>query len=257
MKSWLNEQRVDTPSLSLMHGHGIYETLLWRGGPPPAFLHHIERLNRGAACLQIAPPADGAVLRSVQATGIPSVLLARVRIVLWQGKVGGPGVHLVQWRPATEAECRPAPARLLLGPKIRTIESPFFGCKHLGIASDLALRQRAARQGCDEVLLRSTEGWLSEAATAAVVFGMNDGTVGTPALEAAPLPSTTLALAEARGIGLEPLLITEADLPRISWILLSNAVIGARAVAQVQGQVLQAPPAQWLSRLRACTGLAD
>jgi branched-subunit amino acid aminotransferase/4-amino-4-deoxychorismate lyase len=253
MTAWLDGKQIPAPMQALWRGEGVYETLLWRDRPPPAFALHVERMARGAAKLGVAAPLGTELQHAIaQAVGGDRELM-RVRVTCLPGEDRLPSL-LVEARPALPTELRPQPAKLLLGPRVRNASDWFHGCKHIGIAADLAVRRHAREHGADDVLLRSVTGWWSEAVTATVLVGLDDGRTGTPGPDAAPLPGTTLAQLQVQGLEVEPVLLCDADLPRVRWMLLLNAVCGAREVRRLEGVDLGPAPPGLVALARAVTG---
>ena len=250
MIAWLDGCQVQAPAQALWRGEAVYETLLWLDGPPPAFAHHVERMARGAQRLGVrAPTLDELAIAIRQAIG-SELAQMRVRVTCMPNDAGAVSL-LVEARPVTPQELQPPPATVVLGPLVRNPAAWFNGCKHVGIAADLALRRAS---GADEVLLRSVDGWLSEGATASVLFGLDDGRIATPGPQAAPLPGTTLAQLQSEGLTVVEVLFDETDLARIEWMLLLNAVCGARVVARLHRRQLSEPPADLLAWAKRCVG---
>jgi len=204
----------------------IFETLLWRGGPPPAtWSLHLERLQRGAARAGLPLPSEDA-LRTELTRTVPAHLgLQRLRLA-WHA--GGPTVN---FRTPSAAELAPPPAHLRLGPSVRDPAHPWAGCKHSAWQNELTPDQ----------LVRSVDGAWSETCVANLLVGLDDGTIATPAEQAAPLPGTTLAALRLAGVTISPR--HWATTEGVRWLLLLNAVRGASAVASVDGAPLCPPPA--------------
>jgi len=245
----------EAPLRGLWTGEGVYETLLWRGVPPPGWPLHVARMREGAARLGLPLPEEETLLRAAQAVG-PG--LWRLRLT-WLA-VGGAWTEapqraslLCEARGVTPGELAPPPARLVLGGCVRNPASRLAGCKRTGIAEDLVWRRQAERAGADDTLLRSVDGWLSEASTSTLLCGLDDGSLASPGPDAAPVLGTTLAQLQNR-LPIAPLRLTAGDLGRIRWALLLNAVVGARAVAVIEDQVLDPPPAELCDLARATTG---
>lgn len=248
-QAWLDGVIVEAPLPALWRGDGVYETMLWRNGPPPAFVHHVERMAHGAARLGVTAPSEDALRMAIAQALADSADLSRVRVTCLATDQGVPSL-LVEARTVNQTELQPPPARVMLGPSVRNPAAWFMGCKHVGIAADLALRRRAAEQGADDVVLRSIDGWLSEATTATLLMGLDDDRVVTPGAAAAPLPGTTLAQMQTAGASVETELLVVGDMPRIRWMLLLNAVCGGRVVSHLADRELAPVPAEWLERAR-------
>lgn len=152
------------------------------------------------------------------------------------------------------------PARLLVGPPLRDAGDPFCGSKRIGVAAEFAILRAAQTNGYDEVMLCDRQGRASEAITSAIWFG-RDGVVWTPAAASGPLRSSTTALVRALaavdGWSFQDTLVDATSLMTADWIVLANAVAGARPVASLNGVALPPPPGWLVAATRAVVDGGD
>ncbi len=262
------------------HGEAIYATLLvgaaGLSGPAslaaavPALHLHLGRLRSDAVAFALPWPGQAAVMTALcdaaaahrQASRLDPRAFVRLRVDLYADDdldpVQAPG------RAALVAQSRPAddrvrsPARVAIGPRLRSAGDPLAGCKRASVATERALLRAAQGRGHDDVLLLDVEGRLSEATTSALLVGRG-GRLYTPSEAAAPLRSTTMALLEALldpTAGPSPLGavsrvdLLPTDLQTADFALMVNAVSGGRPIAFVEGTPLPSPPAGLVETLR-------
>lgn len=243
---------------------GIYTTLLWGAEPPPTWPWHLQRLARDAAQLELAaPPLEGlegeiAALLHRQ----PPAPLWRVR-VRWWAEGGDPlrsaapegrwELHAQPYSPGDAASA--AVALVSAGPA--RFGRRWAGAKVTAIGEDLAWRRWAQRRAGPEAdaLLCTDAGLWSETPTAALLAGLDGDRTVCIGPAAWPVRSTTLQAlrAQPQGAAIAEVALGAADLPRLRWMALLNAVSGARAVARIDGQPLAPPPPAWLALARRLT----
>ena len=256
MIAHLDGQPVSAPLAGLWSARGVYETFLWHGQLPKRWSFHVERCRRGAQAWRLPLPTEAALADAVRAVAVmhPGEPL-RMRLTLFENLQAKDGSSLlVEARPLSAAERDPAPARVVLGGDIRNPASLLAGCKRLGIAEDLAWRDRARAMGADDVLLCSTSGLIAEASTASLLCGLQDGRIATPGPEAAPVWGTTLAQVREAIPAIVELPLGKEDVVQVRWALLLNAVCGARAVSHIEDRELAQPPEDLLRLAKALTG---
>jgi branched-subunit amino acid aminotransferase/4-amino-4-deoxychorismate lyase len=141
----------------------------------------------------------------------------------------------------------------------RDPENPLAALKTTSRADYVYARLEARREGADDALFLTTDGFLSEA-TSANIFLVRAGEHGpelaTPALECAILPGTTRGwiLDWARRVGLVPLegWLTSRDLAEADEAFLSSSVAGILPVTRFDGRPIRnGAPGDWTRRARA------
>jgi branched-chain amino acid aminotransferase/4-amino-4-deoxychorismate lyase len=229
-------------------GDGLFETVLARAGELVRLPAHLARLAAGCAVIGLPAP-DAPLIERVarEALDVAGLGAARaaVRLTLTAGS-GGRGLD----RPAepeprlvatAAAAPRPgAPATLRTAEVRRNDRSPAARLKSLAYLDNVLARAEARAAGADEALMLNTRGELACAA-AANVFWIADGRLFTPALDCGVLAGTVRAvvLAAAADLGVTAVEAhAGADaLAAAEAVFLTNALIGVRAVRQLDGRL--------------------
>jgi branched-chain amino acid aminotransferase/4-amino-4-deoxychorismate lyase len=230
-------------------GDGLFETVLARRGELVGLAAHLDRLAAGCAVLGLPPPdraaAERLMRRALAAAGLEAARAA-VRLTLSAGS-GGRGLDRpADLEPRLIASAAPAPrpeapARLVTATARRNDQSPASRLKTLSYLDNVLARAEARAAGADEALMLNTRGELACAA-AANLFWIADGRLFTPALSCGVLAGTARAqvLARAAALGV-PACETRAgpEAPAAAEaVFLTNALIGVRPVAEVDGRAL-------------------
>jgi 4-amino-4-deoxychorismate lyase len=242
-----------------LFGDGVFETVHVRPSGPWLLAEHLSRLAASAALLEIDVPAD---------------LPARVSAVLasWPADTGEGALRIVLTRQSVHVTVEPvAPAAIRErrdGVRLITADLgvpaghrppwSLAGAKTLSYASNFAARRWARRQGADDALWLSLDGYALEAPTASLVWLAGD-TLGTvPAAEAGILPGTTAAhlLSRAGAVGLraEPRMITRDELVGADAIWLASSLRGLAEAVSLDGVPRARSP--WTPRLLSLLGFA-
>jgi 4-amino-4-deoxychorismate lyase len=252
-------------SAAELFGDGVFETVHLRPSGPWLIDAHLDRLARSAALLDLIPPDRPVVDEKVAAAvagftgllGLPGgegalrILLTREALHVTAGEMG----------PAVRRERRDG---------LRLISAD-FGCaverrppwslaaaKSLSYAGNFAARRWAARQGADDVVGLSTEGYVLEAPTASVVWLAGDTLCTVPPSRAPILPGITAAelLASAGSVGLrsEERMVTLDELAAADAIWLASSLRGLAEAVALDGVPRARSP--WTGRLQALLGFS-
>jgi 4-amino-4-deoxychorismate lyase len=128
--------------------------------------------------------------------------------------------------------------------------------KSLSYASNFAARRWAARQGADDLLWLTTEGYALEAPTASLVWLDGDTLCTVPPGRADILPGTTaahlLSIAPSLGLRGEERMVTIAELAGAHAIWLASALRGLAEVMALDGTAR--PRSPWTPKLLARLG---
>ncbi len=234
----------DTPvlradDLGVLRGESVFETLRIAGGRPVHLEQHLARLAVSAARLALDLPSGWSALAHAAVDRDEGVL----RLVCTRGGVGFAlvtdiptdvlharehGVHVVTLGLGITADQR-ATAPWLLG-----------GVKSTSYAVNMASLRAAHDLGAEDAIWVSTDGWVLEAPTAAVVVAL-DGALISPPVAAGILPSLTLAAArELVDIASAPVSIT--DLARADEVMLLSSVRGVAPVVALDRRELGIGP---------------
>jgi branched-chain amino acid aminotransferase len=216
---WVNGRLVDpeTPSVSALDhgltvGDGVFETVKVTDGRPFAMRRHLDRLERSAAGLGLAPP-DRAVVTDACAEVVGALTsrdVHRLRITYTAGR-GPLGSDRADAVPTLTVAASPAPAwaagaAVATAPWPRNERGPLVGLKTTSYADNVVALGWAKQRGADEAVFVNTAGRLCEG-TGSNVFVVVDGALLTPGLSSGCLAGIT------RDLVLEWSDAREADLP--------------------------------------------
>lgn len=244
---WLEADQPLVPlhDRGLLHGLGLFETMLAVDGRPAMVKRHQERLVQGAGRLgwTLAECDWEAVMRELLGRNGLSLGKARIRVALSGGcgslhdlGAGEDRLLCISAAPLGEA---PQDLKLALCPWRRNEHSALSGLKCSSYAENLLALDWARRQGLDEVLFLNTAGELCEAATANV-FLVHDGVAHTPPLQSGCLPGVMrdliFELAPTLGHLVEEKALLSKDVESASELFLTNAVHGVMSVTRVGEQ---------------------
>lgn len=246
----------------LLLGDGLFETLLADRGRLVLFDQHVARLVRGCAAIGLPAPAP-ADLRAAAVQALTRAALADQRAAVrltWTAGSGGRGLD--RPRPTTPRLLASAalalvatqPLRLATTPIRRNETSPAAGLKTLAYLDNVLARRTARDLGADEAVMLNTTGDVACAA-AANLFWIREGRLFTPSLACGALAGVVRAvvLAAAAELGIEAVETRAAAgvLASAEAIVLTNSLIGLRAVGELDGAGLADHP--MVSRLaRVC-----
>ena len=230
-------------------GDGVFETTHLRPDGPWLLDAHLERLSRSAALLGLPPP--------------PAVDLAHLH-----GQTGA--LRIIYTRSLLHAGVSEIPASVLRERRdgIRVISAglgvpvdhrppwSISAAKSLSYANNFAARRWAARQGADDLIWHSLEGYALEAPTASIVW-LAGGTLHTvPPAEAGILAGITaghlLSVAGAVGLRATERMVTMAELAGADAIWLTSSLRGLAEVISLDG--VPRPRSPWTPRLLALLG---
>lgn len=245
---WSNGLWLDSGDFSitptdrgLMHGLGLFETMLAVDGRTRFLDRHLSRLERG--CQQL-----GWVSAIPDVSGpIASLGQGRFKVRLTVTAGSGALDHLAQgtdhfWmvtaNPITERAER---ITLNISPFTRNERSAIVGLKCTSYAENLVALDHARRLGFQETLFFNSAGHLCEAATSNV-FLVRDRTLFTPALSCGCLPGITRALvielAAKKGIVCHESTLTAADLHAADEIFLTSSIRGVTGVSVLENRAM-------------------
>ena len=240
---------VSITDRGLLHGLGLFETLLAVDGEAKYVDRHLARLTKGLnRLLWELPDFD---LKAAM-----SELLVRNRLTQGRARIrltitGGSGAlrdltfgeDRMIWMSASKMEDDGADHRISLSLGLslwrRNADSPLAGLKCVSYAENLLALDWARSAGHDEVLFVNTAGNLCEAATANIFF-IKDGSLLTPSLESGCLPGVTrgLILEFARELGMtaQEESLSLNDLREVDGCFLTCATHGLMAVHRIENQ---------------------
>ncbi len=278
---WVNGVVTETaePVLSAFDrgfqlGDGVFETLRARSGRPTELAEHAARLRRSADGLAIPLPdgIEGTLGRAIDELLVAEGLGgpdgdASVRITVSRGVYLGRGLlppdeHRVPTIVVQAWPVPPVPAdhlekglHLVASAVRRDPENPLNALKTTSRADFVYARVEARRDGADDAVFLTIDGFLSEA-TSANLFMVRDGRLSTPSLACAILPGTTRdwILRWGASVGLEPVegWLTTRELLDADEAFLSSSVAGILPITRFTNEPIgEGSPGPWTLRARA------
>jgi branched-chain amino acid aminotransferase/4-amino-4-deoxychorismate lyase len=228
-------------------GDGLFETVLAEAGVLAGPEAHLDRLAAGCAVIGLPSPDRDEALRLMRQALAESGLgerRAAVRLTLTAGS-GGRGLDRpapVSLRLAASAAPAPrpeVPARIVTARVRRNDQSPAARLKTLSYLDNVLARAEARAAGADEALMLNTRGALACAA-AANLFWIAEGRLFTPELACGVLAGTmrarVIGLAAGLGVTAAEVAAGPEALAAAEAVFLTNALIGVRAVAELDGR---------------------
>ncbi|GIE27988.1 4-amino-4-deoxychorismate lyase [Actinoplanes italicus] len=229
-------------------GDGVFETVHLRPSGPWLLDEHLARLSRSAAILDLpAPPLPP--LTDLPESGAMRIIYTRNVLDVSVGPI-----------PAQVLRERRDGVRVLSADQgISVRRRPpwsITAAKSLSYGENFSARRWAVRQGADDLVWLSTEGYVLEAPTASVVWLTGNELCTVPPAEAGILSGITAAhlLSLAPSVGLAPVerMITLDELASADAIWLASSLRGLAEVIELDGA--PRPRSPWTSRLLALLG---
>ncbi|MEU4618584.1 aminotransferase class IV [Actinoplanes sp. NPDC023801] len=229
-------------------GDGVFETVHLRPAGPWLLDEHLARLSRSAAIVDLPPPALPP-LRDLPETGALRIVYTRNIL----------DVSVSPIPPQVLRERRDGVRVLSADQGVSVRRRPpwsISAAKSLSYGENFAARRWAVRQGADDLIWLSTEGYVLEAPTASVVWLTGDELGTVPPSEAGILPGITAAhlLSLAARAGLRPVerMVTLDELASADAIWLASSLRGLAEVVSLDGA--PRPRSPWTPRLLALLG---
>ena len=251
--------RADTVSFAnrgLQYGDGLFETLRVHHGEVPLWPRHLARLREGAIRLRIDVPETAFVEARIAelVTGVDAGVL---KLLLTRGDGGRgyapPAEAVPVWMLAQHALPAPQGALRLHPCETRLAAQPALaGIKHCNRLEQVLARAEAERAGCDEGLVRDTDG-APVCATSANVLVLRDGRWWTPPVARCGVAGVLRGWLLDAGLVAEAALSME-DVLSAEGLALCNAVRGILPVSSLGARSWAVPAA--LTDLQARLAMA-
>lgn len=236
---------IPLPDRGLQYGDGLFETIAVRGGRPRLLAAHLARLAEG--CARLALPMPDRALLEREITAVTECEEQVVKLILTRGTAGRGYRPPVNPEPTRIVCAYPAPAPREATARVRTCSTPvgispaLAGIKHLGRLEQVLARGEWDDGRIAEGLMLDPEGHVV-CATQANVFLVREGELLTPLLDRAGVNGvmrrTVLRWARERCIVAREARLRVDDLHRAGEVFLTNALVGAWPVAELDGRPL-------------------
>lgn len=233
----------------LLHGLGVFETLLAIDGKPVFAGRHLARLSGACERLGWRLEVGGleATMEELLAANQLGAGRARIRLAVSGGSGNlhdlTPGLDRVLWMTAFPAADAPLTTSVNLSPWLRNERSPLVGLKCASYAENLVALEHASRLGFDETIFLNTAGHVCEAATANL-FVVKDGVLSTPSLQSGCLPGITrsvvIDLADHHRLECVESDVTGVELDRADELFLTSAINGVTGICRLEKRLF--PP---------------
>lgn len=236
------EATISVQDRGFRFGDGVFESIHIHQGKLLFLQRHLQRLEEGLAALKIPQPQANVAALAAEALSRNPIQEGVLRIAISRG-VGSRGylpmgtstptvVIETLWMPSLTDRS----VRLWLSAyrRISPSQLPTEYKLAQGLNSTLA-RIEAEENGCDEALMLSAEGYLSEAASACIFWSDKNGRIYTPSLKTGALAGI------GRALLLENLEVQQGEyrleaLHEATSLILVSAVTGIRYVTRLQPQ---------------------
>jgi aminodeoxychorismate lyase len=237
---------------AFLYGDGLFETILVANAVPFRWAQHFDRLQRGAAFLQIPLPYTGSQLRefalqlileNYMTSGLLRLSLSRgVGIRGYSPRGPACPTVVMSLHAAPNLNCKDHPGWKLATSSIRLpAQDPLAQWKHCNKLPQILSRAQAEQNEADEALLVNTDGFVVEGATSNLFWIANE-TVCNPQLLSGALPGVTrlvvLELCEQLGLKTKQYNVTNGELTKADGIFLSLSSMGIVPAISLDGKPL-------------------
>ncbi len=255
---WSNGQWVEPLDFSiastdrgLMHGLGLFETILAVDGRPVFPERHMARME--LSCRRLGWGFECPHFRQIMEELVAANGLGRGRARIRLAITGGSGLvsdlslgedHVVSMT-ATPVAVPPATTTANVSPFVRNERSALTGLKCASYAENLVALDHAVRLGFEETVFINSRGNLCEAATSNL-FLVKDGVVRTPSLRSGCLSGITrevvIGLAAQLGVCCQEDDLSAAEIHAADEIFLTSSIRGVMGVSRFEDRTFGLTP---------------
>lgn len=261
------EAGISPGDRGVLLGDGLFETFRVERGVPLFVQEHLQRLWEGLHILRFAQaPSRRDLITGIQrAIAVNNVDSGYLRLTVTRGRGSFTRALEELTEPVWWVEARPqtlnpvvrergvtavvASARLYPGSLLRRVKS-------LNFLENVLAKQEARDRGADEAILLTTDGDVSEGASANL-FLVKEGVLHTPALDRGPLPGIVrewvLETANRLGIVAMERAVQREELSDVDELFMTNSTWGPYPCVAVDGSLvgdgIPGPlTCQWMTR---------
>jgi len=180
---------------SLFYADGLFETMLALDDNVVFLDDHLDRLEKGAALINLALPVDRKTItrwiRKTNQRNPASIKKVRLTITagdsgFWAGQPSPPRITVI----VTEYNLPTKPYRLMIAPFRVDQDSPFRNVKTLSFIIEMTSRKHAYKNRFDDAILLNRAGFVAEC-TSANLFWVKQGGLYTSPLTSGCLEGMT------------------------------------------------------------------
>lgn len=235
---------LDPLDRGLQYADGLFETVAWRRGGPRLWEFHLARLHEGCERLGLPRPGGEELLAEMAAA--VGGTEATVKIIVTRGS--GPRGYRPTAKPRTRrivAAFEPAAAAQPGAWNVRTCATrlgrnpALAGLKHLGRLEQVLAQAEWRDPGIHEGLMQDDLGRVV-CGTKSNLFARFGGRLLTPRVDecgvAGVMRRAVMGWARGRGLEVDEVHLEAAALTRADESFCTNALVGARALATVDGR---------------------
>lgn len=199
------DPRISVLSAGLLCGYGLFETMRVANGWIVALDRHLERLYTASAFAELALMPKSALRSALRETVRRSTMRdAALRLTVWEKEKASQILITASAYTALPHRLLKHGMRLWVSPFTNPYGQRVLRLKTIGYLPYLWSYRQAAQRGCDEALLLTERGDLSEASRSNVFF-VRGRCLCTPALSCGCLDGVTrwIVMRRARRLGLK------------------------------------------------------
>ncbi len=242
--------RLPLSDLGVQYGFGFFETIRAEKGLPAFLPEHLRRFHTAWARLFETPLPDvrweNVIGQVIEKNGL-SEKTAAVKIIATRGsRTRPPYDHqlIVTARPYTPRPALAARGGLSLATYPHPRQTPLADFKSLNYLYYYLAGQWAKENAADEALILNPDGSVSETHTANILVIQGDRVLvpASPHVLGGVMQQQVLKRLGRRGYQPSVRKLMPADLGRADMLVLTNSLIGAVAVIDVDGQRIKGSP---------------
>lgn len=236
---------VSSANRGLNYGDGLFETMRVHRGALPLWPRHLARLREGALRLGIALPEQTFIEARI-ADAIAGIDAGVLKLLLTRGDGGRGYAPPIDAPPVWTLALHslppmPATLRLHACDTRLAIQPALAGIKHCNRLEQVLARAEVERAGCDEGLMRDTDG-RPVCATSANLLVYRDGRWLTPPLERCGVAGVLRGWLLEQGL-LDVAELAQEDVGDANAVALCNAVRGILPVSRLGDRAWPQHPA--------------